>query len=171
MSVYEVWQVKRVWGGCEKHKTKQNRVSKLIWRKITFLKWLLSQESLVLMIFSPIVSITAINFKKAGLLVSWTKTPWLKNKIPASVFEACLLICSKVSGDQRIFIAGPMNDTARTNVQELPVHFLPKPCQPERNASTRLSEQHGVRGGKRSRIGEAGDLKSLHHCRQHSERM
>lgn len=51
-----------------------------------------------------------------------------KHKINASVFEACLLICSKVPGDLRIFIGGPL---MIQQVQKYPSSdtTLPLACQ------------------------------------------
>lgn len=96
-----------------------------------------------------------------------------KHKINASVFEAGLLICSKVPGDLRIFICAPLM------IQQVQKYAssdttLPLTCQ----IQIRLSHQkeipphtapsHMMSGVKRLRVRKAGDLTSLHHCHQHS---
>lgn len=89
----------------------------------------------------------------------------------ASVFDACLLICSEVSGDQRIFIGGPL---MIQQVQKFPRSdaAFPSTCQ----IQSRMSHQseippngapsNAMSGVKRLRAREADDPRSLHHCHQ-----
>lgn len=97
-----------------------------------------------------------------------------KHKINASVFPACLLICSKVPGDLRIFIGAPL---MIQQLQKYPSSdaTLPLTCQDQ----IRLSHQEEIAahtvpsdmmsGVKRLRVRKAGDLTSLHHYRQHNK--
>lgn len=93
--------------GVDAKTTKQNKkwMSNLIQMEITFSKCLLYQETLALIIFTPMYQLRPSILKKGRpyMCDEPRRDPWLKNKIRASVFEARLLICCKVSRDQRIF--------------------------------------------------------------------
>lgn len=92
----EVWQLKSVWGWCKNTKQNKNWTSNLIYGKITFSKCLLYQETLALIIFTPLYQLRPSILKK-GRPYMWDEPkqdPWLKNKIAASVFEARLIVCS-----------------------------------------------------------------------------
>lgn len=83
----------------------ENRTSNLICRKATFSKCLLYLQSLALIILIPLYQLRP-SISEKGRPYMWDEPKpdlWLKNEMPASVFEARLLICSKVSRDQRIF--------------------------------------------------------------------